>query len=817
MFDQPQVQIDLMGCKNFSEKETEEHLERIGIWYNGDNQSPRHRSIDRVMSYRKLLESMGQDVVLEFDNHFQGRLGHKIVSACSPSSRKVQERCRKGQPANTINYLKNLDGDFRELSHRYSSNLRYEFMHSTSLGCNDENEVLKRGSMYQSSKEVRRMRKLRERRREVESRCTDDDFISFEIVDHLAQHGINRSNQSPHQKFLPPVCSSADSKPTSADTLNSTAMSSMEFLDLSFRDLPDKPLHTNNLCSNFGPAKGNLVDDLLEICLHSVNTRTHCTEASSELLEVGPLKEQESGCHEKFGPESHGKIICERNSLNILPKRFSEKTKMSHTLMQLEYGLAEARDSKNMFSPLKKMFDPLIKSKSLRDSPLTGTQRSGSKVIDSTSITSNGVFEDMECVTGEILTASMSPAHLHGILKLDIENQNPSFEFSLQDPEDTLSAKTWKTDSAFNWVYTFHSSRKKNTNYGTKDKHGQSPPLVGQMQVSCYICSEVKDNGSLVNSTVAEFVLYDIARARRHFVVEERSKCSSDSIQPVTSNAMGGLVAEGPYERNNSVEHPDSSRHGFGSSDSRPSTSYPWTPKDLHPRHEIAAIVTQIPFSKKDSLKDMKVSRPKESQNLSRSPTIDQGRERKSSLNPAMVKVVTPSGAHGLPDTVEGGPSSLLNRWRFGGGCDCGGWDMACPIVVFDNSHADDWIDHSTCEIEKSTFLFVQGKKEKLPALSISADGKGLYSVDFHAQLSALQAFSICIAILHGSEVSSAVIQEKIRQRFYSNSLKLLLEEEVRQLIEAVATEEQIKAKKGTEQMPPSFFLDPPFSPMGRV
>lgn len=54
MFDQPQVQIDLMGCKNFSEKEMKEDLERIGIWYNGDNQNPRHRSIDRVMYYRKV-------------------------------------------------------------------------------------------------------------------------------------------------------------------------------------------------------------------------------------------------------------------------------------------------------------------------------------------------------------------------------------------------------------------------------------------------------------------------------------------------------------------------------------------------------------------------------------------------------------------------------------------------------------------------------------------------------------------------------------------------------------------------------------------
>lgn len=109
-----------------------------------------------------------------------------------------------------------------------------------------------------------------------------------------------------------------------------------------------------------------------------------------------------------------------------------------------------------------------------------------------------------------------------------------------------------------------------------------------------------------------------------------------------------------------------------------------------------------------------------------------------------------------------------------------------------------------------------QGSKENVPALTIMTNRKGQYSVYFHAQFSALQAFSICVAILHSSEVSSAITPEKTRQRLYSNSLRLLLEKEVRHLIEAVESEEQSKTKEGAEQMPP-FFLDPPFSPMGRV
>lgn len=90
------------------------------------------------------------------------------------------------------------------------------------------------------------------------------------------------------------------------------------------------------------------------------------------------------------------------------------------------------------------------------------------------------------------------------------------------------------------------------------------------------------------------------------------------------------------------------------------------------------------------------------------------------------------------------------------------------------------------------------------------AEGEGQYSVDFHASFSSLQAFSIGIAILHNANVSSALIQEKSRQRLHSNSLKLLFEEEVRHLIE------QRKAKEGVGQVP-SLFVNRPFSPMGRV
>lgn len=75
---------------------------------------------------------------------------------------------------------------------------------------------------------------------------------------------------------------------------------------------------------------------------------------------------------------------------------------------------------------------------------------------------------------------------------------------------------------------------------------------------------------------------------------------------------------------------------------------------------------------------------------------------------PGNVKVITASGTHGLPNSEEGVPSPLLKRWRSSGGCDCGGWDMACPVAVFDNSSAKNVADSSFMEKRQPLELFAQ-------------------------------------------------------------------------------------------------------------
>ena len=94
---------------------------------------------------------------------------------------------------------------------------------------------------------------------------------------------------------------------------------------------------------------------------------------------------------------------------------------------------------------------------------------------------------------------------------------------------------------------------------------------------------------------------------------------------------------------------------------------------------------------------------------------------------------------------------------------------------------------------------------------------EGQYAVDFHAKLSSLQAFSICVAILHGTEASIAIGGDMNRQILQCDSLRVFIEDEVKHLIDAVAEGEKRKPSKNLDEIPPTFVVNPPFSPMSRA
>lgn len=123
--------------------------------------------------------------------------------------------------------------------------------------------------------------------------------------------------------------------------------------------------------------------------------------------------------------------------------------------------------------------------------------------------------------------------------------------------------------------------------------------------------------------------------------------------------------------------------------------------------------------------------------------------------------ILIPAGLHGGPRTRVGGPSSLIERWISGGHCDCGGWDIGCPLTILNTrSGSTDYSFHIDNFGEcKSIDLFMQGSKQNVPMMKLVNIHKGLYYIHFQSTLSSLQSFAIAAAMIHSR---SPVLRAKV-------------------------------------------------------
>ncbi|PWA85159.1 hypothetical protein CTI12_AA152690 [Artemisia annua] len=507
-----------------------------------------------------------------------------------------------------------------------------------------------------------------------------------------------------------------------------------------------------------------------------------------------------------LGVSTSSSSVNKENRSRRIPmnKSLSAKLAAPHSPTKTESESSNT-SSKTRFSPFRKMFDPFTKSKSLK-SPLGSAIEEHDEVttplpeqVNSRNTTlRKSLLNDFSNTEGDaqtckkdscssVASCTSSPAHLSGSLKMRNKNGVPYFEFSVKNPHDVWVAKTWNTGDSFNWVYTFHMAQNKRRSNvsarGSKDHRSKEFLMMAQMQVSCYLCTELINAGAFDNSMLTEFVLYDLARPRHS-------------------------VTQTPSESNEVTEQPKVN------SQSNMPTSNPWPVEDLHPDLESAAIVLQFPPGKRETVKYKREDKRKDgSLNVSR-VKLEESKTDSDCLTPAKVSVVIPSGNHGMPSDEAQRVSPLLERWRLGGGCDCGGWDMGCPLVVFDSP---DMKKDEACNPNRPVEIFLKGTKEKTPALTMKLTEEGQYAVDFHAKLSSLQAFSICVAMLHGTEASIAIGGDMNRQMLQCDSLRVFLEDEVKQLIEAVAEGEKRISSKNLDEIPPTFVVNPPFSPMSRA
>ncbi|KAJ3680013.1 hypothetical protein LUZ60_016291 [Juncus effusus] len=114
------------------------------------------------------------------------------------------------------------------------------------------------------------------------------------------------------------------------------------------------------------------------------------------------------------------------------------------------------------------------------------------------------------------------------------------------------------------------------------------------------------------------------------------------------------------------------------------------------------------------------------------------------------LNVLIPSGVHGSPNTESGVPSSLIERWKSDGLCDCGGWDLGCPINVISNNNNDNNNNQNVQTQEPDLInLFVKGSKDGESVFRLVRSNEGVNFVHFKPNLSALQCLFVGVAFVH--------------------------------------------------------------------
>ncbi|XP_077238851.1 uncharacterized protein LOC143879992 [Tasmannia lanceolata] len=501
-----------------------------------------------------------------------------------------------------------------------------------------------------------------------------------------------------------------------------------------------------------------------------------------------PSKQSNAGFHKSRSVSSKEVLAARQlNSTSSTAKSGSARPCASACSDSSHIDKANA-NSRSRHSPLRRILDPLLKVKAFNrrshfeDSPSDSLGHH----VDKSSCAHEPPLQEVSTLKRNLNFSSCEPTNTHGSLPdekqmpltaharlhLATRNELPVFRLTFNN-SDVLTATMRKVCIAgkddFDCIYTFYSIRevkKKSGRWISQGSNSKRPGyvsnIVGQMKVSCTQCPKHTDVDSKDHLAMREFVLFD-AEARQ-----------------ANHETLGFL-----------------------------------------PSRELAAIVINVP---KERMGIFKID-GQESGNESNSSMAGQGEcvaqdrlscypEEDSQIGSnvecggfSSIVVILPNGVHALPAT-DGVPSSLISRWKSGGSCDCGGWDVGCMLTILTNQDPQNLSSSQACstsEDPRQLDLFVQGgAQENKHVFSLAALKEGWYKVDFNASISLLQAFSICIAIFHGRRPVN--LSEVCKKLGAKTSL------------EHTPTGDRIKASTRTQrEASATYVIYPPHSPVGRV
>ncbi|XWS13910.1 hypothetical protein CRYUN_Cryun36dG0079300 [Craigia yunnanensis] len=391
------------------------------------------------------------------------------------------------------------------------------------------------------------------------------------------------------------------------------------------------------------------------------------------------------------------------------------------------------------------------------ETPISDTHKYGSETVDKRLVSvssTNSTCSDQPF-------SSTSTAISQGMLQCTWKGGIPYFVFSLDNQREVYVANLSKEGSArtkgLDYMYSFHSSK------GIHKEHGISyneSHLVGKMKVStsfsiCPLDSKIMETEFVLFSGKETFsqelqTSSHIHRKNKGLPKKmvEVFKSSHSSKQRMISRFRQSsfIIEDSPWEP---------CQDKFNNSDGLDGTKL--LEEQLPPNLELIAIVLRDHFPENSrpevggwGLKFLRKERVKQTVDTLEGPVPSACSHHTSDCSTSM-DILVPAGIHGGPRTSNGGPSSLIERWRSGGHCDCGGWDLGCPLTVLKarSSKEGGLPPKDMSEACKLFDFFIQGSEHGSPTLRIANVHDGLHFIHFQSTLSALQSFSIAVAYIH--------------------------------------------------------------------
>lgn len=355
-------------------------------------------------------------------------------------------------------------------------------------------------------------------------------------------------------------------------------------------------------------------------------------------------------------------------------------------------------------------------------------------------------FSNAKSIGSGKSSSSSSVTSFQGMLHCKWENGVPYFRYSVLGQREVYVAKMLKVESSdfknLDCIYSFYT--KKGGSKAQGSCHDSLDDLVAKMNVSSSLtfCSDS------INSKVMEmeFVLFGAdayqigiaAGSDLTLVKQIYPNKVVDTFRPKHLHRHKSCLKFGAQKsapKSCSMEpHQDDKLEGRGRGNVGLSpTNFELAAiivkEQVHDNHQNAVGGWGLKFLEKVQVEHASTSQEAYKSNCS--TTVD---------------VILPEGVHGAPSTQNGGPSGLIERWRSGGQCDCGGWDIGCPLTVLCTQSSKEVLTKGE---GTSLNLVKKGTKQSIPSLKMGKISDDKYHIHFHSPLSSLQSFSTGVALLH--------------------------------------------------------------------